>query len=178
MPHTQREACVQKTYKSKCSMSCKFSHCSTSLYLIRHYYWACYIHVLVCTVNVYSSHQQGIHIHCNLSGTPPTCRCTSYIKTDHTSLLPANEAFCGNGILEENEECDGDPCCDNPTCTLLPGFRCRWCHDDVMRCVMTMCMYMYMFLYIGMCTDALFTCAYMYMYMYIHCTVYVHMYNV
>ena len=33
------------------------------------------------------------------------------------SLANAN-AFCGDGILDEGEECDSTPCC-NSTCTLI-----------------------------------------------------------
>ncbi|CAI8021227.1 Disintegrin and metalloproteinase domain-containing protein 10 [Geodia barretti] len=36
----------------------------------------------------------------------------------------ATEAFCGNAVLEEGEECDVDRCCDNSTCTLLAGNEC------------------------------------------------------
>ena len=43
------------------------------------------------------------------------------------------KAMCGNGIIEEGEECDAgfldtgiaDMCCDMDKCTLKPGAVCR-----------------------------------------------------
>lgn len=59
-------------------------------------------------------------------------------KKASTCFIGVLDHVCGNGIVEENEECDGgdigyaqnDPCCDN-TCRFTPGSQCSdrhsWC---------------------------------------------------
>ena len=56
---------------------------------------------------------------------------SSFVYKDYWYFFPESSdvTFCGNGKLEEDEECDagyyGDNCCDK-NCKLKPGAICRY----------------------------------------------------
>jgi hypothetical protein len=76
-----------------------------------------------------------LSMHC--AHTPHTRTLCRYIEyaLDHASTLgclanhvETEAAVCGNGVLEEGEECDigslSSPCCDSSTCMLTAGSQC------------------------------------------------------
>ena len=123
------------------------------------YMYIDYIHVRICTY--VNTEQSLLKCHNYIHVFPPhtvhtltlhtltphiTLTHSSHITLTHSlthslHTLTATEAFCGNGILEGEEQCDQDRCCDNETCTLLDGNQCR-CEMHVYTCT---CTYVWMY---------------------------------